>query len=438
MEPPSGMRELRYGRCRVAGCAWLAFLAAGGVPAAFGGEGWMRFRGPNGSGVSEDRGLPLQWTATRNVVWKTELPGPGTSSPIVVGGRVYLTCFSGYGVPGRPGGSMNLLKRSLVCLGRKDGAIRWTRDLKVRLPEQARTREDHGYASSTPACDGERLYVFCGKSGVFAFDLEGRQLWHADVGSGLSGWGSAASPVVFGDLAIVNASVESASLIALDKQSGKRVWQAEGVKEAWNTPLLVPVGGGRTELVVAVPRKVIGFDPASGKQLWTCSTDITWYMVPSMVCHEGVVFCIGGRSGQAGALAIRAGGRGDVTGTHRLWRTGKWSNVSSPVYHDGHLYFAQEQRGVACCLDAKTGKVIYEEPLEPRSGQVYASGVLADGKLYYVSRRGGAYVLPAKPAFKVLAHNSLGDRSAFNASPAVSESQLLIRSDARLYCLGEK
>jgi outer membrane protein assembly factor BamB len=124
MEPPSGMRELRYGTCRVAGCAWLAFLAAGGVPAAFGGEGWMRFRGPNGSGVSEDRGLPLQWTATRNVVWKTELPGAGTSSPIVVGGRVYLTCFSGYGVPGRPGGSMNLLKRSLVCLGRKDGAIR--------------------------------------------------------------------------------------------------------------------------------------------------------------------------------------------------------------------------------------------------------------------------------------------------------------------------
>jgi len=414
-------------------CTWTTGGAR--APAA---EGWMQFRGPGGSGVSEGRGVPVRWTATENVLWKTDLPGAGTSSPIVVGGRVYLTCFSGYGVPGEADAAVTRMRRSLLCVDINDGKVLWTRDLKVAQPEQPKTREDHGYASSTPVSDGEGLYVFCGRSGVFAFDLTGSPRWHAEVGSGLSGWGSAASPIVFNDLLIVNASVESESLVALDRKTGKRVWQAGGIKEAWNTPLRVSLAGGKCELLLAVPRKVLAFDPATGQPLWTCETDITWYMVPSMVAHEGVVYCIGGRSGKAAALAVRAGGRGDVTATHRLWRVEKFSNVSSPVVHDGHLYFAHEQQGTATCLDARTGNLVYEQPLQPRSGQVYASPVLADGKLYYVSRRGGTYVLPARPAFEVLAHNLLGDRSTFNASPAVSGGLLLLRSDKFLYCLGTR
>ena len=416
--------------------SWLALAAVSALPAAVDAEDWMQFRGPNGSATGKADAVPAEWTETRNVVWKTELPGAGTSSPIIVRGKVYLTCFSGYNVPGRRG-SMSALKRMLVCLDRKGGKTLWTRDLKVALPEKDRIRDNHGYVSSTPVSDGEGLYVFCGKSGVFAFGLDGRPRWHADVGSGLSGWGSAASPILFGNLLIVNASVESGSLLALDKKSGKQVWRVEGIKEAWNTPLLVPVKGGRTELVVAVPQKVIGLHPTSGKELWTCATGITWYMVPSMVAHDGVVYCVGGRSGKAGSLAVRAGGRGDVTETHRLWRSDKRSNVSSPVYHDGHLYFAHEQQAVAYCLNAKTGEVVYEERLGPRAGQVYPSPVLAGGNLYYVTRRGGTFVVPAKPTFKLLAHNSLGDRSTFNASPAVSGNHLLIRSDTYLYCLGK-
>jgi len=404
--------------------------------AAFAGEPWRQFRGPNGSGTSRERGLPTRWSATENVVWKTALPGAGASCPIVVGERIYVTCYSGYGVPGRRGGSMDDLKRHLVCLDRKAGRILWTRDLKVRLPEQPRTRDDHGYASNTPVSDGKGLYVFCGKSGVFAFDLDGTQRWQVSVGSGLSGWGSAASPVVFGDLVIVNASVESESLVALNKKTGRAAWRARGIKEAWNTPLLVTAGGGKTELVVAIPRKLLAFDPATGKMLWTCETGITWYMVPSMVADGGIVYCIGGRSGKAYSLAVRAGGRGDVTDTHRLWRADKYSNVSSPIYHEGHLYFAHEQRAVAYCLDAKTGRVVYERRLEPRAGQVYPSPVLADGKLYYLTRRSGTFVLPARPAFEILAHNSLGDRSTFNSSPVVDGGRLLIRSNTHLYCLG--
>jgi len=416
------------------GAALVAVAAAAGPAAA--GKNWMQFRGPGGSATSEDANVPTRWSADRNVVWKAELPGAGASSPIIVGKRVFLTCFRGYGVPGQTEGGMNRLRRSLLCVSRADGEIDWIQDLAVQQPEQPRTRENHGYASSTPVSDGRGVFVFCGKSGVFAFSVEGRPLWHANVGAGLSGWGSAASPVLHGNAVIVNASVEDQSLVALDKRTGRRAWRVGGIKEAWNTPLLAENADGDVELIVAIPRKVLAFNPATGEALWTCETDITWYMVPSMTAHEGIVYCIGGRSGKAASLAIRMGGKGDVTKTHRLWRTEKFSNVSSPVYHDGRLYFAQEQRGVATCLDAKTGKVIYEQPFVPRSGQVYASPVLAGGNLYYPSRRNGVYVVPVGATFRVLAHNTLDDRSTFNATPAVAGDRLFLRSDAGLYCLG--
>jgi hypothetical protein len=404
-------------------------LAAGENPAP-----WAQFRGPGGLGVSAER-LPLQWSQRDNLVWKTELPGAGTSSPILVGDRLFLTCYSGYGVPGRAQGSMDQLTRHVLCLDRRAGTILWKKEMATRLPEQARIREEHGYASSTPVADAERLYVFLGKSGVVALDHQGQPLWHTEVGSGLSGWGSAASPVLFGNLVIVNASVESESLVALDKATGKEVWRARGIREAWNTPLLVGVGKGRTELVVAAFRKVFGFDPASGEQLWSCDTGIDWYMVPSLVAHEGIVYAIGGRTG--GALAVRAGGRGDVTRSHRLWTGRKGSNVSSPIVHDGHLYWMHENTGVAYCAEAATGTIVYEERVEG-AGQVYASPVLAGGKLYYVTRAGKTVVLPASPSYERLAVNDLADGSTFNASPAVAEGRLYLRSDRYLYCIGKR
>jgi outer membrane protein assembly factor BamB len=158
-------------------------------------------------------------------------------------------------------------------------------------------------------------------------------------------------------------------------------------------------------------------------------------MVPSLVAHEDVVYCVGGRNG-GGALAVRTGGRGNVTGSHRLWALKKGSNVPSPVYHDGHVYWVNETDGIAYCVEAATGKFAYEERI-PRGGQVYASALLADGKIYHVDRAGRTYVLAAKPKFELLATNDLRDRSMFNATPVAVDGKLYIRSDRSLYCIGK-
>src|SRR5579871_4925898 len=182
------------------------------IPAALGSD-WMQFRGPGGQGVSADQGPPDTWSETENIVWKTKLPGPGTSSPITVGEVVFVTCYSGYAESrSDPGDQKNLL-RHLVCIDRRSGTIRWTRDVKPELPESVYKPGSndgmHGYASSTPVSDGKNVYVFFGKSGVFCFDLDGKQLWSRSVGKGTTGWGSATSPLLYNDLVIVNASVES-------------------------------------------------------------------------------------------------------------------------------------------------------------------------------------------------------------------------------------
>jgi outer membrane protein assembly factor BamB len=414
----------------------LSALVAGGqilAPSACA-DDWRQFRGPAGQAIGQSQGLPTTWSIDQNIAWKTPLPGPGGSSPVVLGDRIYLTCYSGYAVPGSAGGDVSALQRHVICLQRADGKILWKKDLPAVQPEQAKVR-DHGYASSTPLVEADRLYVFLGKSGVFAFNLDGKEIWHADVGSKTHGWGSASSPVIYQGLVILNAAVESDSLVALDKQTGKEVWRAGGMKESWNTPILVPVPGGKEELVVAIMGKVLGFDPATGTLLWSCATGIGWYMVPSLVNDKDRVYCIGGRTG--GSLAVRAGGRGDVTQSHRLWTLNKGSNVSSPIVHEGHLYWLHENLGVAYCVDAAAGKVVYEERLSG-AGQFYASPILADGKLYCVDRRGRVFVLAAKPQFEPLARNELGDRSSFDASPALDRGRLLFRSDRFLYCIGAK
>ena len=193
---------------------------------------------------------------------------------------------------------------------------------------------------------------------MFAHDHDGKQLWHADVGSNTHGWGTSASPVLYRDLIFINASVESESLFALDRKTGEEKWRARGIREAWNTPVIVKTKAGDEELVIATHGKVLGFDPESGEKLWSCDTDITWYMVPCAVAADGVVYIPGGRSGVAG-LAVRAGGRGDVTASHRLWTSNKGSNVTSPVFHDGHLYWMHENLGIAYCARAETGKLVY-------------------------------------------------------------------------------
>ena len=427
--------NLRKLACLAAAAA-LALICLRGGPAAGQGRAseWRAFRGADGSAASADTGVPVTWDAASGIAWKTPLPGAGSSTPVVVGNRVLVTCYSGFNVPGQPRGSQEELKLHLLCLDRGSGRVLWTRDVAPKLPEQENIRDGHGYASSTPAADDTRVYAFFGKSGVLAFDHSGRQLWRADVGSNLHGWGSGASLLLAGNLLIVNASVESERLVALNTATGQPAWSLGGIKESWNTPILAR-SGERGELVIAVHGKILGIDPAAGRELWSCATDIPWYMVPSLVAHNGVVYALGGRPG--GGLAVRLGGRGDVTGTHRIWTSRKGGNVSSPVYHAGHLYWMHDSLGIAFCADARTGAVLYEERL-PRAGQFYGSPVLAEGRIYYPSRGGTVYVVAARPKFELLSTNSLGERGMHNSSPAIAGGRLFIRTDRHLYCIGSR
>lgn len=401
----------------------------------FAGADWTRLRGPGATGISSDTGLPITWSATENVVWKTALPGKGGSSPITLKDRIFLTAYSGYGLDRSEPGDQEDLTHHVLCFNRADGKIIWEKTSKALLPEQEYNKghiDLHGYASATPVTDGESLFVFFGRSGVRAHDLDGKLLWHVVVGSNLNGWGSAASPILFGDLVIVNASIESESLVALNKKTGKEVWKATGIHESWSTPLVVDVPDGGRELVLAMHSKVVGFDPATGKRLWECE-GFPDYVVPMTVADKGVVYITGGRS--SSTLAVRAGGRGDVTETHRLWTLNKGCKVPSPLIHDGLLYWVSNL-DTAACINAHTGEVIYHQRL-PERGAFYGSAVMAEGRLYAVSKMRGTVVLAAGPQFKQLARNDLGDESIFNATPVISNGQLLLRSDRFLYCIGK-
>lgn len=391
---------------------------------------WKQFRGPDGLGASDAINLPVEWDDSKNLAWKTKLPGAGSSSPIALGDELFVTCYSGYG-EADTNGSLEDLKLHLVCLNKNSGDIKWTKDIEPRLPESNRVR-DHGYAGPTPATDGKSIYLFFGKTGVFRFDLKGKQIWNTTVGDGLHGWGCGTSPVLFENLVIVNASVESKSLVAIDKESGDIVWKRQGMQASWNTPHLVKLENGKTELVVSVKDKILAFDPKSGKPLWNCN-GIQDYVCPSVISHKGIVYAIGGRTSRC--LAIKAGGSGDVSDSHLLWEADAGANVSSPVAFKGHLYWVSDRNTTAYCVRMKDGEILYKERFR---GQPYASTIVADEKLYVVTRRGGTFVLAAKPEYSELARNRFEDRTQFNASPIVTGSKLILRSNEYLYCVEKK
>jgi outer membrane protein assembly factor BamB len=412
---------------------WLAVgVALFALPA--GAADWPSFRGPGSSGISEEKDLPTTWSDKENLVWKIDLPGPGASSPVVWGDKVFVTCYTGYGLDQQNPGDQADLRRHLLCVDRKEGKVLWDKEVKAKLPEAqyAGFLLHHGYASSTPATDGERVYVFHGKTGVFAYDFEGKQLWQADVGSGTHDWCTGTSPLLYKDFVIVNAGVESGSLVALDKKTGHEEWKTGGMASCWGSPALVDVPGGKPELVMSCPNTMRGFDPNTGKELWKCDGIPEFYLCPTVVSSDGFVYAIGARAHNA--LAVKAGGRGDVTKTHRLWTKGFGTNVTSPAISGEHLYWVDDG-GTAYCLKAKNGDKVYQERL---GGGVYASVTIADGKIYVVSQNDGTFVLAAGPKFEQLAHNKLSDNSTFNGSPAVSRGQLFLRSDRRLYCIGKK
>lgn len=457
-------------RTAVIALAGLSFFAVAPAPAVA--ADWTRFRGPNGSGVcADDAAFPTTWSDSENVKWRLELPGPGSSSPIVVGDKVFVTCWTGYGVDPDNAGDQKNLKRHLLCIDRTSGKIQWNQAIEAALPEDYYEGmfAEHGYASHTPTSDGERVYAFFGKSGVFAFDLTGKQLWSAKVGDGLdpSQWGSAASPVLHKNLLIVPAAAESESLIALDSQTGKEVWkqQAAGFVGTWSTPVFVDSKEGKTDLVMGVPGELWGFNPETGKLRWYCTTSESNSMCASAVAGDGVAYLFGDRGG---AFAVRAGGANDVTKSHLLWSEGARARIGTPVLYENRLYWFGQ--GVANCIDASTGKEIFQGRLgaaggsddaarppagglagrpaappgggqRPRRGpggppaggfggpgfggpgfgggpgggfgggggfgrsQDYSSPIVAGGNVYFISRSGVGYVIKAGDKLEVLARN---------------------------------
>ncbi len=400
---------------------------------------WPRFRGPNGDGTvseSEAAGAPANWSSKENLAWKTPLPGSGSSSPVVSGGKIFLTCYSGYGITASDEASSTDLRRHAMCVDLESGKIAWDHKVEPvgeQTPYKGRYITTHGYASSSPVTDGEMIYYFLGDSGVFAYTADGERVWEASVGSGSHDWGSGASPILAGDHLIVNGASESDSVVAFNKKTGAKVWTYEGVPRAWNTPVIVDSGKQR-QLLLATQRSIVSLNPDDGTERWQVPGIRAAELCPSIIVNDDVAYLIGSPKGQGMALRL-----GDSTPDQSdiLWRTSKGSNVSSPVLHEGNLYFANDSRGILYCVRAEDGEILYEERLPGRGERIYASPLLVGDKIFYLSQSGVCYIVAAKPVFELLHTNSLADEdgSVFNASPALVNGNLIIRSNANLYCI---
>jgi outer membrane protein assembly factor BamB len=420
----------------------LPFLACS-IDVAFATD-WTRFRGENGSGVSnDDAPTPAEWSDTKNLKWKVDLPGPGLSSPIIVGDKIFVTSWTGYAAGPDSSNDQKDLKRVLVCLDRTTGNTVWSKSVDAVLPEDEFQGmfAQNGYASHTPVSDGKRVVAFYGKSGVVCYDMQGTELWKREVGEGRDprSWGSASSPIIYGNLVIVTAAAESESLIGLDLATGDEKWRQEAgtLSGTWSTPILVKVDEERTDLVIAVPGEIWGINPETGKLRWFVEAGGGDSACASVVADGQVVCMLGGRGG--GSIAVRAGGKGDVRQSHVVWQGNDSSRIGTPVIYQNRMYWVSD--GVANCVNTETGKNVYKKRLQGGGAQRgrggdYSSPVVADGKLYYVSRGGTAYVLKLGDEFEQLATNRFeSEEGEFSASPAVADGEIYIRSTTRLYCV---
>ena len=411
---------------------------------------WLRFRGPNGSGVATDStDLPSRWSPQANLAWKTPLPGPGVSSPIVVGGKVFVTCYSGYGLERENPGDMQNLVRHLVCVDVQTGKKLWQKDIPAALPEDPYSGVGvpaHGYASHTPVSDGKNVYVFLGKSGVHAFDFDGNPLWKANVGteSDPTKWGSSSSPIIHENTVIVTASAESQAIIGLDAATGKELWrqEAEGLDGMWGTPALVAIDQQRTDLVMCVAKEIWGLDPRSGKLRWYAAATGAEQAYSSIILDGTRTFAFTGRGG--GSIAIQAGGKGDVSDMSTIWSGSETTSFGSPVRSQNRIYLAA--RGVISVIDSKSGDKLEQLRLRGvkrtggRFGSLdYPSPVVVGNRMFYLNGSGQMFVLELGDRLKQIAVNQVtNERETFGGTPAISDNRLILRSTKHLYCVADK
>ncbi len=406
---------------------------------------WLRFRGPDGSGKVDGPAIPFEWSATKNLRWKSPLPGKGSSSPVVTGNHVFVTAYTGYGLDMAEPGEINQLVRHLVAIDRVTGKELW------RSSVDATDKEDpysgfitqHGYASSTPATDGERVFALLGKSGLFAYDFEGKELWHVDLGqkSDPAKWGDATSPIVVGDLVIVDAGILGNKFLGINKATGKIEWTIEdsAFTNCWATP--TPIHNGETtQVLFHVPNKVLAVDPATGKELWTVPSPLNDATCGSIVAQAGKAFLMGSRAGHGLAFDCSPSSPEDRV----LWTRQLRSGISTPLIVGDQMYWSTG--GVFYSASLETGEYVYKERLPRLGGPTggfpnsdYSSPVAIGENIILFTRSGESYVIRPGEKFELLAHNAAfdGDTSAFSATPALSNGELFVRSESYLYCIGE-
>ena len=427
----------------------VALAAVGSVSAA----DWPQWRGPHGNGATDEQNLPLRWSATENVAWKAELGGAGVSSPIVAGDAVYVTSQIGTGVSRQgprlaQGGDIASGERSLrgrandrvtflvEAFDRATGRRRWEYRLDSVGPMQS-VHDKHNLASPSPVTDGRMIYAWFGTGQVVALDLSGRLVWQRHLGQEFApfdiNWGHSSSPTLFeGSLILLCDHAPASYLLAVDKTTGKDTWKADRGKgrQSYTTPFVVQASGG-PELVVNSSERVDAYDPRTGALLWHVG-GANQFPIPAPTFGNGVIYLTRGyRSGPY--MAVRPGGRGDISASHVVWQVPTGAPyISSLVHHDGLLYMASDV-GAVSVIDAETGRRIWQERV---NGLFSASPVAADGKVYFASETGEVIVIRAGREPQVIARNDIGER--LMASPAISNGQIFLRGDSAIFAIGRK
>jgi len=410
------------------------------------GENWPAWRGATGQGVSSEINLPITWSPDENVRWKVALPGSGNSTPIVWGDRVFITqandvtqwppkvpkYFAG---GSSAGGHAVAEKRSVMCFHRADGKLLWRRDVDYKEPEM--THGTNPFCSASPVTDGERVIASHGSAGLVCYDFDGKELWRYDVGKLEHLWGTASSPIIYGDLCIAWCGPgERQFLIALDKKTGAKVWETTeaggdtGITSktflgSWATPLIARVGD-QDQLLFAVPFKMKGYDPQTGKELWSAKGPGT-YCYTSPLFVDGLIVY--------GRELVKLGDGGDISKDRLKHHVGTMK-ISTAVIVDDFLY-VYSNAGVPECYRWKTGEEVWKDKIEKRPGGTAAWGspVFADGRIYVTDQQGATTVFAAGPEYELLAVNRLDEPT--NASIAVSGGNLFIRTHKHLWCIGK-
>ena len=411
-----------------------SFLTAADTP---GDRYWPQWRGPASNGVSTTAQPPTEWSETKNVRWKIDVPGRGAGTPIVWGDRVYLSTA----VPADPAaGATGVHKFIVMAINRKDGTVAWQHTAREEAPHERVHQEFGTMASPSLVTDGQSLIASFESRGIFAYDMNGKLLWQQDLGDKRmrNQFGEGTSPALYKDKIFVVWDHQGESFIAaLDRKSGKELWKvAREEIDSWATPLVLEASGG-AQVITGAMNKVRSYDAQTGKVVWETG-GLTMNPIPSPVSADGLVYLMSGFRGNS-LKAIRfADAKGDITGTPAVvWTLERDTPyVASPLLYDGILYFLKDRVNLLTALDAKTGTPHYTtQRIEGIPGQVFASPVGAAGRIYVLGQEGTTVVLKHGKALEPIATNKLDDK--FDASPALVDKEIYLRGYKRLYCIAD-